>query len=75
VPPASKIACDGYYFYALARNGSVWAWGDGSFSSVSQIPGLPKIVDLTPFSSGTVAWAADGRRFILTGASFIEFPY
>jgi hypothetical protein len=75
LPPASKIACDGYYFYALARNGSVWAWGDGSFSSVSQISGLPKIVDLTRFSSGTVAWAADGRRFILTGATFFEFPF
>jgi alpha-tubulin suppressor-like RCC1 family protein len=76
LPSISKLGSDDASFYALARNGSVWSWGSGSTAAaVIQIPGLPKIIDLTRVSFGTLAWAADGRRFILLGGSYVEFPY
>ena len=73
LPLISKVGSDDSTYYALARNGSVWVWGQG-YSAVSQIPGLPKIVDLTRISYDIVAWAADGRKFILIGTTFDDFP-
>jgi hypothetical protein len=75
LPSISKLGSDDVSFYALARNGSVWSWGSTTSAAVvNQIPGLPKIIDLTRVPSGTIAWAADGRRFILFGSTYGEFP-
>jgi hypothetical protein len=68
LPPISKLRANNGYFYALAQNGSVWFWGADK-KPVSQISVLPKIDFLTTIDRSTVAWAADGRRFILEGKS------
>jgi hypothetical protein len=73
LPLISKISSDSLSYYALSREGAVLVWGNG-YSTVTQIPGLPKIVDLTRTSFATVAWAADGRRFIILGTKFYIFP-
>jgi hypothetical protein len=66
LPSISKLGSDYGVFYALDRNGSVWTWGY-QLASISRFSELPQIIDLTRTAFGTIAVAADGRRFRLNG--------
>lgn len=61
--------------FALKKDGSVWAWGNGKYSGLgstndyghpipTQVIGLPPIAKVSPWGQGAYAFAADGTVWV-----------
>jgi Regulator of chromosome condensation (RCC1) repeat len=61
--------------FALKKDGSVWAWGNGKYSGMgltndygnpipTQVIGLPPIAKVLPWGQGAYAFAADGTVWV-----------
>jgi alpha-tubulin suppressor-like RCC1 family protein len=71
---AVAVAASGFSAYALLRDGTVWAWGDGSFGELGlrtcpgkaggcppgPVPGLSHVVAIAAGGQAAYALAADG---------------
>lgn len=74
LPPLRDVVCQHANCLALARDGSVWAWGSNHFGQLGQgvaapliradpqrVPGLTRIVDVAIAGAAMLAVDSDGR--------------
>ncbi len=82
-PIAEVVGGQGGTAYALAVDGSVWAWGNGEYGQIGdgfvsdryepvQVPGLSSITSIAAGRNFVLAQSAPARVAKLTGFEFLE---